>query len=565
MAAASESFSLATSNGKDTILQLIPSKIAEGAMGILHKARNMATQQEVILKGTKYNAQIGLQCHPYEHRWSQWDPTLIQEAYVLAITKTLDAASHFVALRHVFPVIWPSSGETVTVHPPQTINDEEIKGEKGRESEKLQLVLDFVPGGDLYDWIEDFQLRPTRVKGQRVVSIIKDVAKALSSLHQRGWAHRDLKPENLLLDNTGHVYVCDFGFSRPHNTCRLSAGTVEYHSPELWKDNRQGGPSDMWALGLIIHRILRRSDPHYFDKMVRFHNLASGPFTVAPKTLCAAGSIPDHEQHNQRFLIARLVRELHCSLFCATDWKLDAMAFRQFCAIQCIPPSDIPLLWYTYSGCLQTDVDRRWTAEDVLNVLERRVPLPTPTLSLSSKPVSSVRFRRPGFHFLRHGPPKLIEKSPVPPSPRLSQGQAALVPPLLPRSPLLYNARCQGIVHEFAKLLASSITWTEPNAVLVFQSTLEIFICLLSHSSSLFQELDEFTLAQQKMTAIHLVQAIVLDDPTASSRLGLSSLITQLFANVNPFSGAAAEARTRLAISDMEVVWLCHVLSQSVS
>ena len=30
-------------------------------------------------------------------------------------------------------------------------------------------------------------------------------------MHQEGVCHRDLKPENIVIDQDGHVKICDFG------------------------------------------------------------------------------------------------------------------------------------------------------------------------------------------------------------------------------------------------------------------------------------------------------------------------------------------------------------------
>jgi serine/threonine protein kinase len=40
------------------------------------------------------------------------------------------------------------------------------------------------------------------------------VAVALGYLHHNSIVHRDLKPENVLVDETGYIYLADFGLAK---------------------------------------------------------------------------------------------------------------------------------------------------------------------------------------------------------------------------------------------------------------------------------------------------------------------------------------------------------------
>jgi len=70
-------------------------------------------------------------------------------------------------------------------------------------------TMPFVEGESLRGRIE----REGRLPVGRVVSILKDVARALAYAHERGVVHRDIKPDNVLLAGTSAT-VTDFGIAK---------------------------------------------------------------------------------------------------------------------------------------------------------------------------------------------------------------------------------------------------------------------------------------------------------------------------------------------------------------
>ena len=48
-----------------------------------------------------------------------------------------------------------------------------------------------------------------------VITIFYNILCALNVVHTSNIMHRDIKPANILVNESGHVRICDFGLSRP--------------------------------------------------------------------------------------------------------------------------------------------------------------------------------------------------------------------------------------------------------------------------------------------------------------------------------------------------------------
>ncbi|KIM86797.1 hypothetical protein PILCRDRAFT_86432 [Piloderma croceum F 1598] len=139
------------------------------------------------------------------------------------------------------------------------------------EGEKeLYLVLEYVEGGELFDFLVNRGRLPTI----EALAYFKQIVYGLNYAHTFSIIHRDLKPENILIHslNPPLIKIADWGmaaFAPPELQLETSCGSPHYASPEIVNGSKyEGNATDIWSCGVILYALLTGRLP-FDDKNVR--------------------------------------------------------------------------------------------------------------------------------------------------------------------------------------------------------------------------------------------------------------------------------------------------------
>ncbi len=211
-------------------------EIGKGAHGLVYRARDLETRDEVALKCLGDGRALD---PDYSRR-------LEREAITMARLRGTSA---------------------VYVH-----------GLRSAEDGMLFLVMEMLHGQDLEHYLRAAEKRGGRIKAGRLLSLLRPIVDTLEKAHVKGIVHRDLKPSNVFVidvEHGGGVRLLDFGLAKLLDASTLTgdgvvAGTPSYIAPEAWRGDPKAIDHriDVYSLAVIVFRALGGEVPHRAQNML---------------------------------------------------------------------------------------------------------------------------------------------------------------------------------------------------------------------------------------------------------------------------------------------------------
>ena len=133
--------------------------------------------------------------------------------------------------------------------------------------DRLFIFMEYVDGECLEDLIER---RVFSVEDS--LRVFAEICQAVAYIHQNGIVHRDIKALNIKLTASGTAKLLDFGIAKDaysHNLTHTGKiiGTPHYLAPEQLEGAPASPQTDVWALGILLYKMLTNSLPFDTDSL----------------------------------------------------------------------------------------------------------------------------------------------------------------------------------------------------------------------------------------------------------------------------------------------------------
>ena len=169
------------------------------------------------------------------------------------------------------------------------------------ENGHLYLVMEFVRGRDLEDWLnESLQKRRRALDEDQVLRWAIEVCDALHVMHDRDVPiiHRDIKPANIKITPEQKPVLIDFGLAKLQTggPTRTAAQGVSpgFAPPEQYMaKGRTDARTDIYGLGATLYACLTGKDPPEAPSRLLAETGATGQALVSPRDMVRDGSVSE--------------------------------------------------------------------------------------------------------------------------------------------------------------------------------------------------------------------------------------------------------------------------------
>ncbi|CAJ0569285.1 unnamed protein product, partial [Mesorhabditis spiculigera] len=156
----------------------------------------------------------------------------------------------------------------------------------------VQIVLEYCPGGSLDKHLQEYR---DKIETAERLLYMKDAARGMSYLHEKGCIHRDIASRNCLIAESGLIKIADFGLSKLIAKTEKEADPetgmgfpVRWMAPEsLQKKREYSTKSDVWSYGVMVYETFNNGNkpwPDWETKKIATH-IRKGRMPELPDTI----------------------------------------------------------------------------------------------------------------------------------------------------------------------------------------------------------------------------------------------------------------------------------------